>query len=63
MAKMLPSNKSLGQVTIPLKPAIDANTFGGDPLGRTPEINLVGTWCEDFLHTSTTKICTHKKPG
>jgi hypothetical protein len=19
--------------------------------------------CEDFLHTSTTKICTHKKPG
>jgi hypothetical protein len=19
--------------------------------------------CEDFLHTSTTKICTHTKPG
>jgi hypothetical protein len=19
--------------------------------------------CEDFLHTSTTKICTHKKPS
>ncbi len=44
MAEMLPSNKSLGQVTIPLKPAIDANIFGGDLPGRTQEINLIGTW-------------------
>ncbi len=24
---------------------------------------LGGTMCEDFLHTFTIKICTHKKPG
>jgi len=44
MAEMLPSNvKSLGQVTTPLKPTTDANTSGGNLLGRTPEINLTGT--------------------
>jgi hypothetical protein len=44
MAEMLPSNKSPGQVTTPLKPETNANTYGRNPFGRTVEINLIGTW-------------------
>jgi len=44
MAEVLPSNKSLGQMTTPLKPIIDANTSRGNPPDQTPEINLTCTW-------------------